>query len=221
VTDRTDGRRTPLSRDRIVFAALQLADRSGVDSLSMRKLGDALGVEAMSLYHHVASKDDLIDGMIDVVYTEIGLPEPGEWRNSIRARYLTARKVLSRHRWAIPLMESRANPGLPNLRHHDAVLGCLRAGGFTLPQTATAYSVLDGYLYGFALTEKALPFEDEAQTAELAESMLAAFPMAQLPHLAEIAMQHVVQPGYDYGDEFERGLDLILDSLERLRSSDR
>lgn len=209
----------PLSRGRVLEAALELADRAGADALSMRRLGEALGVEAMSLYNHVAGKEDLLDGMVDLVYAEIGPPEDGlDWRSALRARYVSARAVLARHRWAIPLMESRARPGLANMRHHDAVLGCLRAAGFSLPHTAQAYSVLDGYLYGFALTEKALPFESEEQIAEVAASMLAQFPADEFPHLAEIATQHVMQPGYDYGDEFFRGLDLILDALERLRS---
>ncbi len=200
---------------------MDLADRAGADSLSMRKLGEALGVEAMSLYNHVANKEDLLDGMVDLVFAEIDLPEGDDWRSALRTRYVSSRRVLNRHRWAIPLMESRARPGLANLRHHEAVLRCLRTGGFSLTQTATAYSVLDGYLYGFALTEKALPFENDEQIAELATAMLAPFPIDEFPHLAEIATQHVMQPGYDYGDEFERGLDLILDALDRLREGSR
>jgi AcrR family transcriptional regulator len=212
--------RTSLSRARILETAMELADRAGVHAVSMRKLGASLGVEAMSLYNHVANRDDLLDGMVDLVFGEIRPAEPGEdWRSTLRARYLSTRRVLARHRWAIALMESRANPGPATLRHHDAVLGSLRAGGFTLPQAARAYSVLDSYVYGFALTETALPFEDEGEIAEMADAMLARFPADEFPHLAEFTAQHVMQPGYDYGDEFERGLDLILDALDRLRTA--
>jgi AcrR family transcriptional regulator len=205
----------PLTRDRLVRAAVALADRQGIDALSMRRLGESVGVEAMSLYNHVANKDDLLDGMVDVVFGEIELPEPdGNWRVAMRARARSARKVLARHRWAIGLMESRRSPGPATLRHHDAVLGCLRAGGFSIELTAHAYSVLDSYIYGFALQEATLPFEAGADTAELAQEILDRAQDAY-PHLTELAVEHVMKPGYDYGDEFEIGLDLILDALER------
>ena len=209
-------RRAPLTRERILEAAVALADESGIESLSMRKLGSAMEVEAMSLYNHVANKDDLLDGMIDVVFAEIDLPSAEDWRTSMRERAISARRVLSRHRWAIGLMESRTSPGPETLRHHDAVLGCLRAGGFTVAQAAHAFSALDSYVYGFALQEKGLPFDTPEETAELAQVMLAQFPADTYPHLFEFAAEHVMKPGYDYGDEFEFGLDLILDGLERL-----
>ncbi|HEX2074429.1 MAG TPA: TetR/AcrR family transcriptional regulator [Geodermatophilus sp.] len=213
----TGERRAPLTRERILEAAVALADESGIESLSMRKLGSAMGVEAMSLYNHVANKDDLLDGMIDVVFAEIDLPSAEDhWRTSMRERAISVRRVLSRHRWAIGLMESRTSPGLATLRHHDAVLGCLRAGGFTVAQAAHAFSALDSYVYGFALQEKGLPFDTPEETAELAQVMLAQFPADTYPHLFEFTAEHVMKPGYDYGDEFEFGLDLILDGLERL-----
>ena len=208
--------RTPLSRDRVLQTALALADAGGLESLSMRKLGEAVGVEAMSLYNHVPSKGDLLDGLIDLVFGEIELPDgTNGWKAAMRERAISARAVLSRHRWAIGLMESRTTPGPATLRHHDAVLGLLREAGFPLGLAAHAYSALDSYSYGFALQEASLPFETGPETAELAQAMLDQFPAAEYPHLAEFTFEHVLQPGYDYGREYEFGLDLILDGLER------
>src|SRR5690349_21155609 len=145
MTSRTADRapRVPLTRDRVLHAAVAFADDSGLDALSMRKLGEAVGVEAMSLYTHVANKDDLLDGMIDVVFGEVELPSGADhWKAAMRQRAISVRRVLSRHRWAIGLMESRSNPGPATLRHHDAVIGCLRAAGFSVALTAHAYSAL-------------------------------------------------------------------------------
>jgi len=201
----------------VLHAAVALADRSGLDALSMRKLGEEVGVEAMSLYHHVANKDDLLNGMIDVVFSEIDLPSgEADWKTAMRHRAISVRRVLSRHRWAIGLMESRPSPGPATLRHHDAVIGCLRNAGFAVELTAHAYSVLDSYIYGFALQERSLPFDTPDETAELAQVILAQFPADEYPHLAELTTEHVLRPGYDYGNEFEFGLDLILDGLDRL-----
>jgi AcrR family transcriptional regulator len=204
--------RAPLNRDRVLQAAVTLADDNGIGTLSMRKLGETLGVEAMSLYNHVASKDDLLDGMVDIVFGEIDLPpEQTPWRHAIRQRANSARDVLRRHQWAIGLMESRSTPGPATLRHHDAVLGCLRAAGFSIELTAHAYSLLDSYVYGFALQEASLPFDTADGVPEIADHFVA----NDYPHLAELATEHVLQPNYDYGAEFLIGLDLILDGLER------
>ena len=214
--------RIPLTRERVLHAAVALADASGSETLSMRKLGEALGVEAMSLYNHVANKEDLLDGMIDVVFAEIDLPTGwADWRAAMRQRAISARRVLSRHGWAIGLMESRSSPGRATLRHHDAVIGCLRDAGFSIELAAHAFSVLDSYIYGFALQERSLPFPTPEQTAGLAQDILASFPADRYPHLAELTARHVLQPGYDYGNEFEFGLDLILDGLERIRKGRR
>lgn len=208
--------RVPLTRDRVLRTALALADEHGLEWLSMRKLGQELGVEAMSLYHHVAGKEDLIDAMIDLVFAEIELPVgDGDWQAAMRTRARSARQVLSRHRWANGLMESRSTPGPATLRHHDTVIGCLRAAGFPVALVAHAYSALDSYIYGFAMQERALPFDTPEQTAELAQAILARFPVAEFPHLAELTFEHVMQPGYDFAEEFEFGLDLILDGIER------
>jgi AcrR family transcriptional regulator len=207
-----------LNRDRVLRAAVTLADAGGIESLTMRKLGVELEVEAMSLYNHVANKGDLLDGMIDIVFGEIDLPTDGtDWRTAMRRRAISAREVLSRHRWATGLMESRATPGPANLRHHDAVLGTLRGAGFSIELAAHAYSALDSYIYGFALQEPSLPFHTAEETAKVARMIMARFTSGQYPHLTEMAVEHVLQPGYDYGNEFEFGLDLILDGIERAR----
>ncbi|HEY9897966.1 MAG TPA: TetR/AcrR family transcriptional regulator [Pantanalinema sp.] len=198
--------------------AVRLADEKGVASLSMRKLAEQLGVEAMSLYYHVANKEEILDGMVDVVFSEIDLPtEEQDWRTAMRQRATSARAALLRHPWAIGLMESRRQPGPATFRHHDAVLGILRKAGFSLEMTAHAYSAIDTYLYGFALQELSLPFD----TTKVPEAELAAFfdhmPAGAYPHLTEFALGHVLQPGYAYANEFMFGLDLILDGLERSR----
>jgi AcrR family transcriptional regulator len=211
--------RSRLSRERVLRAAIDQADALGLDAVSMRKLADVLDVAPMALYRHVASRDDLIDGMVDIVFGEVALPSSGtDWRTAMRRRAISLRDVLSRHRWAIGLMESRRNPGPANLRHHDAVLGSLRAGGFDIVGAAHAYSLLDSYIYGFALTKMNLPFETSDEIGDVAQEMLEPFPLNAYPNLLEILTEHVMKPGYDYGDEFEYGLDVILDSLERSRA---
>ena len=207
-------RRTPLNRDRVLSTAVDLADKGGISALSMRKLGEALSVEAMSLYNHVANKSDLLDGMIDIVFSEIDLPSGGDWRAAMRGRAISGRQVLRRHPWAIGLMESRTSPGPATLRHHDAVLGCLRRGGFSIELTGHAYSLLDSYIYGFALQEAGLPFSTGEEAAQVAQQISRQFSSGQYPYLTEYAVTRVTQAGYDYGDEFETGLDLILDSLQ-------
>jgi len=215
-TDPNPARRTPLSRERVLRAAVELADKGGLDSLSMRKLAQELGVEAMSLYRHVRNKGDIVDGMVDFVFAEIGLPERGvDWKTAMRRRAISARDVLARHPWAIGLMESRRTPGPATLQHHDAVLGGLRRAGFSIALVAHAYSALDSYIYGFALQQASLPFKTPAETVEVADTIFRQFPIDAYPHLTELTIQHVLQPGYDYADEFEFGLELILDGLER------
>ena len=212
--------RIPLSRGRVLEAAVAIADEKGIESLSMRKLARAVGVEAMSLYNHVANKDDLFDGMIDVVFSEIDLPSAVDgWQTAMRQRARSIRTVLTRHRWAIGLMESRTSPGPATLRHHDAVIGCLRNAGFSVGLAAHAFSVLDSYIYGFALQERALPFDTPEESSERARAIMARFLADEYPHLAELTIEHVLQPGYDYGNEYKVGLDLILDSLEKAREA--
>jgi AcrR family transcriptional regulator len=209
--------RVPLSQERVLRTALELADQGGLESLSMRKLGQALGVEAMAVYYHFANKERVLDGIVDLVFGEIDLPAIGaDWKTAMRQRAISVRDALARHRWAIGLMESRTNPGPSNLRHHDAVIGCLRAAGFDMARAATAYSLLDSYIYGFALTKMNLPFEDTSDIVEMSETMLAPFAPGEYQNLADFITEHAMKPGYDYADEFEVGLDVILDGLERL-----
>ncbi len=212
-TTEASRRREPLSRERVLQTALKLADQGGLASLTMRRLGQELGVEAMAIYYYFASRDQIVDGIVDLVFAEIELPaSDGDWKAAMRGRAISLRDVLLRHRWAIGLLESRRNGGPANLRHHDAVIGSLRAGGFDIPMVAHAYSVLDGYIYGFALTKMTLPFDTSEEAAEVAETMLRPFPLNEYPNLVAM-IEHAMTPGYDYGDEFEYGLDLILDGL--------
>jgi AcrR family transcriptional regulator len=206
-----------LSRERAVEVAVRLADAKGIDHLTMRGLAEELGVEAMSLYHHAANKDDILNGMMDLIFGEIELPPmTAEWKEAMRRRAYSAREVLLRHPWALQLMESRAVPGPANLKHHDAVIGCLRHAGFSIALTAHAYSVLDAYVYGFVHTELNLPFDTSEEAQEVAENIMSRFPAGEYPHLMELAAHQVLQqPGYTYGSEFEFGLELILDGLER------
>jgi AcrR family transcriptional regulator len=217
---RTEGR-ARLNRERVLQAAVRLADEDGLEKLSMRRLGEGLGVEAMSLYNHVSNKEDLINGMIDTLYGEIELPShDDDWKTALRKRSVSVRDVLLRHPWANGLMDSATSPGPGTLRHHDRVLGTFRNGGFSLAMTAHAFSALDSYVYGYAKQEKALPFDDEEQAAAMANVMLAQLPASEYPYLYELMARHVLRPGYNYADEFSYGLDLVLDALERARDAD-
>ena len=204
-----------MSRERVLRAAINLADRDGIDSLSMRKLGQQVGVEAMSLYNHVRNKEDVLNGMVDFVFSEIDLPSSGaDWSMAMRQRAISARQALLRHPWAIGLMESRIQPGPATLRHHDSVLRNLREAGFSVELAAHAYSVLDSYIYGFTLNELTLPFDTSEGAAEVAGNIFREFLRGEYPYLAEMATEHAMKPGYNYGDEFEFGLDLILAGLD-------
>jgi AcrR family transcriptional regulator len=221
--------RAPLSKERVLHAAVTLAARDGIEALTMRKLADELGAGAMSLYHYVPNKEELLDGMVDIVFSEIELPPTDlDWKTAMRRRAISTREALNRHRWAVGLMESRVTPGPASLRLHDAVLGCLREAGFSIEMTIQAYSVQDAYIYGFALQEKTLPFdtaeesaavaeEQTRQFAELAEERQFGTLMEEFPYLAEVVAGHVAKVGYDFTAAFEYGLDLILDALEKRR----
>ncbi|HKW60334.1 MAG TPA: TetR/AcrR family transcriptional regulator C-terminal domain-containing protein [Candidatus Dormibacteraeota bacterium] len=209
-------KRQPLTRQRVLAAALAIADRHGLDRLTMRSLGEALGVEAMSLYNHVAGKDEVLDGLVDIVFGEIELDcEDGDWKRAMRRRAISARDALASHRWAVALMESRIHPGPANLRHHDAVLRCLRQAGFSISMAGHAYSLLDSYIYGFALEQASLPFDTGEEAAAVAEGIMRDFQSGIYPHLTEFATRHVMKPGYSYAREFEFGLDVILAGLEQ------
>lgn len=205
-----------LTKIQVLETAAAFADREGLAALSMRKLAAQLGVEAMSLYHHVANKDELLDGMVDLVFSEIDLPQLGDpWKDAMRARADSARTALLRHPWAVGLLDSRANPGPATLNHHDAVIGTLRIAGFSVKNAAHAFSLLDSYIYGFVLQETGLPFKNEEELETVATDIADSMPEDAYPHLSEM-MLHVLRPGYAYADEFAFGLELILDGLERV-----
>jgi AcrR family transcriptional regulator len=207
--------RIPLSRERVLRAAVVLADTDGIESLTMRRLGQDLGVEAMSLYNHVAGKDDILDGIADLVFSEIDLPSAlADWKPAMRLRAISAREALVRHPWASSLMQSRTKPGPATLRHHDSVIGRLRDASFTVDMTAHAFSVMDSYIYGFAQQQQNLTYSTSEDAAVVAQNILRQIPADEYPHLAEMIIEHAMKPGYDYTKEFEFGLDLILDGLE-------
>jgi AcrR family transcriptional regulator len=230
-TTRAPEPRAPLSKERVLETAVALAQREGLESLTMRRLADELGAGAMTLYYYVPNKETLLDGMVDIVFGEIELPTTDvDWRAAMRRRALSTREALNRHRWAVGLMESRTTPGPASLRLHDAVLGCLREAGFSIELTIQAYSVQDAYIYGFALQEKGLPFETVEESAAVAEEQYREYAelapergMGELadefPYLAEVVAGHVAKVGYDFAFAFEYGLDLILDALEQRRDT--
>ncbi|MGO4385428.1 TetR/AcrR family transcriptional regulator [Specibacter sp. RAF43] len=208
--------RAPLSRERVFRCAVAIADESGIGALTMRSLARELGVKPMSLYYYVANKGEILDGIVDIVFDEIELPShEGPWQAEMRRRANSVRRALSRHTWAIGLLESRSSPGRATLRHHEATLGVLRAAGFSVALTAHAYALIDSYIYGFALQEASLPFKGPDTVADVAEPFVDQFTAGDYPRLLEIATLHVLQPGYDFGDEFEIGLTLILEALAR------
>lgn len=204
----------PLSREQAITAAVALADANGITAVSMRKLAQSLGVEAMSLYHHVPNKDAILDGMVDAVFAEVDLPAPDlDWKSAMLRRADSLRSALLRHRWAVGLMDSRSSPGMATLRHHDAMIGCCRAAGFTVAGTAHALSLIDSYVYGFVLQEVSLPFGPDDDIGQMVDEIVPAEMLAAFPHLAEFTADHVMQPGYLYDDEFDFGLELVVDGL--------
>jgi AcrR family transcriptional regulator len=213
----TNTRRTPLNKARVLEAAIALADETGIDGFGMRRLAHELGVVPMALYKHVANKDELLNGMIDIVFSEIEAPSGDtDWKAALRRRAISTREALRRHSWAIGLMETAA-PGPANLRNHDAVMGCLREAGFSFQTAIHAYSVQDAYIYGFALQEKTLGLETRDSAGEAAQRRADVIgALDDYPHLAEIVTR-LPETGYDNTTEFEWGLDLILDGLDRRR----
>ncbi|WP_375001551.1 TetR/AcrR family transcriptional regulator C-terminal domain-containing protein [Aeromicrobium sp. CTD01-1L150] len=209
------GRRSPLRRERVVVAAVQIADEHGVTGVTMRAVAARLGVEAMSLYHHVSGRDDVLDGMIDTVLAEVDLPASGEpWREAMRARATSTRAALSRHPWAVGLLDSRSTPGPATLRHHDAVLGILREARFSVRGAVRAFSIVDSYLYGYVLQELNLPFSDAEQMDDVARGLLHDQVADTYPHLAEVVSSQTFMSAWDADTEFEAGLTLVLDALE-------
>ncbi len=214
----SDGDRPAVTRDRILDAALALADEGGLEALSMRRIGKTLGVEGMALYNHVANKDDILDGIVERVLAEIPLPvEWRDWKDEMRERAVAARRIFLRHPWAIGLLEARYAGSSPaRLGYFDAILGCLRAGGFTPTISMRAFSIIDSFLYGFVLQELSLPFDDPDSLEDVGEDLLRQMADAY-PHLTEATVQAMAD-GWDYSEQFEFGLDLILGALGSLRN---
>jgi AcrR family transcriptional regulator len=211
--------RQRLSSARVLAAGVALADQAGLEGFSMRGLAQQLGVVPMALYKHIANKEVLLDGMVDIVFDEIELPSGElEWRSVMRARAVSTRDALKRHSWAIGMMESR-NPGPANLRNHNAVMGCLREAGFSFEMAIHAYSLQDSYIYGFSLQERDLAFETPQSAGEAAQRRAQTIgALERYPYLVEIATM-LIDSGYDSDVEFAWGLDLILDGLERIRGA--
>lgn len=217
-TDRKTRPRIPLSRERVLSAALHVADTGGIESLSIRHIANELGAKPMALYNHIANKDDILDGIVDLVFNEIAVPsEHTYWKTAMRLRAHSARDALVRHPWASILMQSRtSSPGPSTLQHQNDVIGCLRTAGFTIHQAAHAFSVIDSYIYGFTQQQQNLTYTTPEQATAVAENILHHLPADKYPHLVAMIIEHALQPDYDYAAEFDFGLDLILDGLDAL-----
>jgi AcrR family transcriptional regulator len=216
MSNQTQTSRRRLNRPRVLQAAVVLADQTGLEAFSMRGLAQELGVVPMALYKHVANKDELLDGIVDIVFSEIDAPSADEdWRSALRRRAISAREALKRHSWAIGLMESR-HPGPANLRVHNAVMCCLREAGFSFQAAIHAFSVQDAYIYGFALQERDLAFETPQSAGNAAQRRAETIgALDDYPYLCEVVTR-LPDTGYDPDIEFTWGLDLILNGLAQL-----
>lgn len=205
-----------LDRERIIDAALALADSEGIEPVTIRRVAADLGVGAMSIYHYLPNKDAILDEMVDRVFAEVDLPHPEQpWREALERRTVSLREALQRHPWAIGLMDSRRNPGVATLAHHEAMIACMRGQGFSLPATAHTFALLDAYVYGFAVQAASLPFSGQSELQDINDALFTPEMAAALPHMVEFARDHALQPGYDFEDEFDLGLQVVLDGIER------
>jgi len=222
MTERSNPNAKPLSKEQVLYAAINLADLNGIESLSMRKLGDSLHVKAMSLYNHVKDKDDVLDGIVDIVVSKINVPtDKIDWKVVLYERAISAHEVLLLHPWASGLIMSRSNPGPSMLRYIDSTMGILRNAGFSIEMSDHAWNTLDSYIYGYTLQELNYPF-DMAEIKKMAATYLPHLPIDEYPYMAELT-QHIVKSSYkdDYKGvhNYNFGLDLILDGLERILKS--
>jgi AcrR family transcriptional regulator len=209
----------PLNRERVLEAALLLADEEGIEALSMRKLADVLGVKAMSLYNHVANKDDLLDGIVDRVISEIEVPDLRlDWKTAMRRRANSAHEVLLRHPWATMPIVSRINVGSAMLRYIDATLGCLVEAGFSFEMADHAWNAIDSHIYGYTLQELNFPLQ-ASDYPEVAASFMSMIPREQYPYMNQLS-QRVIDGSYDGLHDFEFGLELILNGLDALRKQE-
>ncbi|HEX9044197.1 MAG TPA: TetR/AcrR family transcriptional regulator [Candidatus Limnocylindrales bacterium] len=212
-TGRRGGRPARISRDVVLRAAVDIADRDGLDALTMRSIGQRVGVEAMSLYRHVNDKEDVLDGIVDLVFSEIETPGSGSWKAGLDRHARSTHDALARHPWAVALMESRAGPA--SMRHHDAVLGCLRSGGFSVFAAVRAYNIVNSYVYGFALQELSLPFRTPEEQSTVSADILQRYAPGEYPNLEAVATG-LPDSGFVYAEEFGVGLGLVIGALERL-----
>jgi AcrR family transcriptional regulator len=209
--------RAPLNLERTLQVALVIADDEGLDAVTMRRVAGELGVEAASLYHYVKGKSQVLDGLVEVVATEIEPPlSSSDWRTAMTQRCHNTRAVLRRHPWAVSLMASRTSPGPATLRLLETGIRCFREGGFSVRLAAHAISVVDSYVHGFVLQEVNLPFRSESELAAMTGAIMDTFPASEFPYLFEMTVQYVLQPGYDYGNEFDTGLNVVLDGVAEL-----
>ena len=211
----------PLNRNRVLAAAVEIADERGVGAVTMREVASRLGVEAMSLYNHVANKDDILDGMVDLVIERIDLPSDVDgWRDAMQRRAVSAHQVFGRHPWVPMLIDSRESSGPSRLLYLDWVLGALMKAGFSPLGAARAFSLLDSYIYGFGIQRFNMSADGDASPEEMAEAFLAAIPAEKFPNLRQMALR-AMESGYDAESDFEFGLDIILDGLERILALSR
>lgn len=206
--------RTPLSSDRIIKTAMAVADERGLDGLTMRSLAEELQVTPMSIYRYVDGKEALLVSMVDVVFEEMGAPTVGnEWRKEMWEHAHSARRTLLRHPWALGLVSTPPSPGPATRVRHDAVIGTLRAAGFSIPLTAHAFAAFDAYVNGFVLVEVSLPLDEYQPDHETVQAVAFEAAFEGLPHLKELTMEYLTLEGYQFGAEFDFGLDLVLDAL--------
>jgi AcrR family transcriptional regulator len=206
--------KAPVNRERALERALAVADTEGIEAVTMRRLARELGVEAASLYHHVRGKGEILDGLVDLVAAEIQVPAPsGDWRDAIRRRAQNTRAVLLQHPWAVSLMASRTTPGPATLGLLEAGIAALRQGGFSVMLAAHAISAVDSYVHGFVLQEVNLPFRDESELAAMTGAIMEQFPASDYPYLFQLTIEHVLQPGYAYGNEFASGFEIVLNGV--------
>lgn len=209
--------RAPVNVARTLQVALALADEEGIEAVTMRRLARELGVEAASLYHHVQGKNQILDGLVDLVAAEIEPPASStDWRTAISRRAHNTRAGLRRHPWAVSLMASRTSPGPATLRLLEAGIRCFREGGFSVVLAAHAISAVDSYVHGFVLQEVNLPFRDESELTAMAGAIMETFPASEFPYLFEMTVEHVLQQGYAYSTEFDSGLKVVLDGVAAL-----
>lgn len=216
-------RRTPLTRERILNTALELADQNGLDTVSMRQVAQGLGVEAMSLYKHIANKDDLLDGLVELVVEQMSVPSPEtEWKEALRERAYTVRKVLNRHPWAANLLESRESIGPSRLRHHDSMIGILRKAGFSIELAFNTMIALTSYVYGFVMIEEGYKLKNQSKDVEGIQPIMSP---TEYPFIFEM-ISFVIAKNKDksasenhtvpvFFADFDFGLNQLLDGLER------